>query len=101
MKTKNSGGDFEKNRPTSGGYYDTPQECIVPKLKKVLHNCHSFVYTLCKGSDNVSDKKRLSVTIPEELISKVDKYAKEMGVTKSVYLALLIRKDIEKKEKNI
>lgn len=47
----------------------------------------------------MSDKKRLSVTIPEELISKVDKYAKEMGVTKSVYLALLIRKDIEKKEK--
>ena len=29
LKTKNSGGDFEKNRPTSGGYYDTPQECIV------------------------------------------------------------------------
>lgn len=75
--------------------------CIVPKLNKVLHNCYSFVYTLCKGSDSVSDKKRLSVTIPEELISKVDKYAKEMGVTKSVYLALLIRKDIEKKEKNI
>ena len=49
----------------------------------------------------MSDKKRLSVTIPEELISKVDKYAKGMGVTKSVYLALLIRKDIEKKEKNI
>ncbi|NVF18172.1 ribbon-helix-helix protein, CopG family [Enterococcus faecium] len=49
----------------------------------------------------MSDKKRLSVTIPEELISKVDKYAKEMGVTKSVYLALLIRKDIEKKEKKI
>ena len=49
----------------------------------------------------MSDKKRLSVTIPEELISKVDKYVKEMGVTKSVYLALLIRKDIEKKEKNI
>ena len=22
LKTKNSGGDFEKNRPTSGGYYD-------------------------------------------------------------------------------
>lgn len=49
----------------------------------------------------MSDKKRLSVTIPEELISKVDKYAKEMGITKSIYLALLIRKDIEKKEKNI
>lgn len=29
LKTKNSGGDFEKNRPTSGGYYDTPQECNV------------------------------------------------------------------------
>lgn len=86
-----------------GGTTTPPRSalCIVPKLKKVLHNCHSFVYTLCKGSDNVSDKKRLSVTIPEELISKVDKYAKEMGVTKSVYLALLIRKDIEKKEKNI
>ena len=49
----------------------------------------------------MSDKKRLSVTIPEELIIKVDEYAKEMGVTKSVYLALLIRKEIEEKEKKV
>ncbi|WP_435959390.1 hypothetical protein [Aerococcus urinaeequi] len=30
LKTKNSGGDFEKNRPTSGGYYDPPFKCRVP-----------------------------------------------------------------------
>lgn len=32
MKTKNSGGDFEKNRPTSGGYYDP--FTMPPELRK-------------------------------------------------------------------
>ena len=49
-------------------------------------------------NNNLADKKRVNVYLPEALIDSVDQYAKEFGVTRSGMLGFIIKQYVDQQE---
>ena len=65
-----------------------PPPSSIEELKKTFNN-PSYIWILCdidmnKLSENI---KRINITIPEKLLSKIDSYASTKGETRSGFLA--------------
>ena len=80
MKTKNSGGDFEKNRPTSGGYYDTSLKSQIGDLKEEIKLIYQSTKRFLK--DRISDFKAFKEVF-KELADNISNISREKGLDSS------------------